>query len=60
MLFNSDVHVSIVKPTSGGRDFFSNGDGDECWFAYEGGGVFETLYGNLPFKKWDYVLIPKG
>jgi homogentisate 1,2-dioxygenase len=60
IMFNSDVHVSICKPNQPARDFFSNGDGDECWFAFEGGGVLESLYGELAFNKWDYVVIPKG
>ncbi len=59
-LINPDVHVGICKPTEPPRDFFSNADGDECWFAMDGGGHFETLYGILPFRKWDYIIIPKG
>lgn len=60
MLVNSDVHIGICKPQEPARHFFSNGDGDECWFAFEGGGRLESLYGQLPFRKGDYVLIPKG
>lgn len=60
VLMNDDVRVSICKPNASGKDWFSNADGDECWFAYEGGGVVETIYGPLSFRKHDYVLIPKG
>jgi homogentisate 1,2-dioxygenase len=60
VLLNSDVQIGICKPREPARDFFSNADGDECWFAHEGGGVLESLYGRLPFRKWDYILVPKG
>ncbi len=60
VLINSDVHVGICKPNQPARDFFTNGDGDECWFAFEGGGVLESLYGKLPFRHRDYVIIPRG
>lgn len=60
ILMNDDVRVGICKANQPAKDWFSNGDGDECWFAYEGGGILESVYGLLPFKKHDYVIIPKG
>jgi homogentisate 1,2-dioxygenase len=60
VLMNDDVRVDICKPNQPAKDWFSDGDGDECWFAYEGGGTLESVYGILPFRKHDYVIIPKG
>ncbi len=60
LLVNNDVHVGICKPAQKAADFFSNGDGDECWFAFDCGGRLESLYGNLHYKKYDYLVIPKG
>jgi homogentisate 1,2-dioxygenase len=60
VLVNNDVHVGICKPNQPARDFFSNGDGDECWFAFDAGGVVESLYGNLPFRKHDYIVVPRA
>lgn len=61
LLMNDDLRVGVVKASEpAGKMWFSNGEGDECWFAYEGGGVLESVYGLLPFNKYDYVLIPKG
>ncbi len=61
VLMNEDVHIGIVKTsTEPGPDFFSNSDGDECWFAFDGGGRLETLYGTLHYKKHDYLIIPKA
>ncbi len=61
ILMNDDLRIGIVKTNAPAAQWwFSNGDGDECWFAYDGGGLLESVYGLLPFKKHDYVLIPKG
>ncbi len=58
-LVNDDIQIGICKPNQPAKHFFSNADGDECWFAFDGGGVLESVYGVLPFKKHDYVIIPK-
>ena len=61
ILMNDDLRVGIVKTEEPvGKSWFTNAEGDECWFAYEGGGLLESVYGLLPFKKHDYVIIPKG
>jgi len=60
LLFNADIQVGICKPVEPPRLFFSNGDGDECWFIHSGSGVLESLYGILPFREHDYLLIPKS
>ncbi len=61
VLMNDDVRVGIVKTSEPAGDaWFSNGEGDECWFAYDGGGVLESVYGTLSFGRQDYVIIPKG
>ncbi len=58
LLVNRSLQIGIVKPNEPAGRFFSNGDGDECWFIKEGSGYLESLYGILPFKPHDYVLIP--
>ena len=60
LLVNDDLHIGICKPTEPPDMFFSNGDGDELYFVYEGSGTVECVYGILPFRKHDYVPIPKG
>ncbi|MCP4250760.1 MAG: homogentisate 1,2-dioxygenase [bacterium] len=60
MLVNSDVRVGSVKTDRPARDFFSNADGDEVWFAYDGPGTLESLYGRLEYRQHDYVYIPKA
>lgn len=60
LMANADIHVGVAKPNRPAERFFSNGDGDECWFVNEGSGHVESVYGILPFKKHDYVLIPRS
>ena len=40
--------------------FFRDGEGDEVIFVHEGEGVVETIFGTLPYRKHDYVVIPRG
>ena len=40
--------------------FFRNGEGDEVVFVHEGSGVLETIFGDVPYKEGDYVVIPRG
>ncbi len=60
LLVNDTVHVSICKPAAPADRFFSNGDGDELFFVKSGTGVLESIYGMLPFREHDYLLIPKA
>lgn len=58
--FNEDLEVSIVKPTETTDAFFRNGEGDELWFVHEGEGVLETIFGPLPYRPHDYIVVPRG
>ena len=40
--------------------FFRNGEGDEVIFVHEGSGTVESIFGELPYKPGDYVVIPRG
>lgn len=60
LMANTDIQIGICKPGQAAERFFSNGDGDECWFVKEGSGRLESLYGVLPFKEHDYILIPRS
>ncbi len=58
--FNADVEVSIAKPTQDLDGFYRNGEGDEVLFVHHGTGVVETIFGDLPYRPHDYVVIPRG
>jgi len=60
VLFNSDVTLSYGSFSSHGKNFWRNADFDELYFVHEGSGKFETSYGHIPFKKGDYIIIPRG
>lgn len=60
LMFNSDVYISMAKPTTISKRFFSNGDGEELYYVYRGSGRFETKFGVLSFREGDYVLIPRA
>lgn len=60
MFFNKDVTVSLGNWTASFKNFFRNADSDEMYFVHEGEGRFETIYGHLPYKKGDYIVIPRG
>ena len=48
-------------PRSGKDDFFyRNSQGDEVIYVSEGEGVLESLMGELPFGRGDYLVIPRG
>jgi homogentisate 1,2-dioxygenase len=60
LLFNSDVQISMCRPTDRSKRFFSNGDGEELYFVFKGSGRIESLFGVLPFREQDYILIPRA
>ena len=60
LFVNADVHVGVCKPIEPPHRFFSNGDGDELYFVTSGSGLVESVYGVVPFREHDYLLIPKS
>ncbi len=60
LLVNSDVRMGVVQPTEEQKYFYRNGEGDEVLFVHEGEGVLETSFGNLPYRRGDYLVIPIG
>ena len=59
MLGNADVRISYVvgaKPSP----LYRNAIGDECVYIESGRGTVETVFGALPFRDRDYVLIPRA
>lgn len=60
LMFNADVVVGLVQPTEADAVWFANGDADELFFAFQGGGTLETPLGDIRFERLDYVFVPKG
>lgn len=60
ILFNKDLEVYLGTLTQNPTSFYRNADFDEMFFIHEGEGKIETSYGHIPYKKGDYIIIPRG
>jgi homogentisate 1,2-dioxygenase len=60
LLHNSDVTMSLSLPTEPMDHHYRNAEGDELIFVHEGEGRIESLFGTLPFRRGDYLVIPIG
>ena len=60
LMWNDDVEISLCRPSEPMDYFFRNGEGDEVIFVHEGSGTLETIFGDLPYKDGDYVVVPRG
>jgi homogentisate 1,2-dioxygenase len=60
LLFNEDVVLSVLFPSAPDPVYFTNGDGDDLFFIFEGGGLLRSVLGDLPFSAGDYVVVPRG
>jgi homogentisate 1,2-dioxygenase len=60
LLHNNDVTISIALPTEPMAYHYRNAEGDELIFVHEGEGRIESLFGSLPFRRGDYLVIPIG
>ena len=58
--YNADVELGICVPEREADYFYRNGEGDEVIFVHEGSGVVETIFGSLPYRQHDYIVIPRG
>lgn len=59
-LYNHDIVMWYVRPTEPQPFFYRNGQGDEIIFVHEGEGVLRTMFGPLPYRAGDYLVIPRG
>jgi len=60
LFFNADCSVGVAKPNRADDVFFVNGDADELYFVAEGGGVLQTMFGEIDYVAHDYLFVPKG
>jgi homogentisate 1,2-dioxygenase len=59
LLVNDDVTMGRCRPVERQSKLFRNAGADELWFVHRGRGTLETMYGSLPFRAFDYVVIPR-
>src|SRR5262245_8377767 len=59
LLVNADVTLGRCRPAQPQGELYRNADADEILFVHRGRGVLRTLFGPLPFRPFDYVVIPR-
>jgi len=60
LLFNSDIGMLYVEPDEIDAHFYRNSQADEVVYVVEGAGVLESVFGELPYKAGDYVVIHRN
>src|SRR5262249_10673173 len=58
LLANDDVIMSRCRPAQAQAELYRNGAADEVIFIHQGKGLLHTMFGLLPFKPYDYIVIP--
>jgi homogentisate 1,2-dioxygenase len=56
---NDDVTIARCRPEAPQNELFRNADADEVVFVHRGRGLLHTMFGPLPFRDFDYVVIPR-
>jgi homogentisate 1,2-dioxygenase len=59
LLCNADVSLARCRPEAPQAELYRNADADEIVFIHSGQGRLHTLFGPLPFRELDYVVIPR-
>jgi homogentisate 1,2-dioxygenase len=59
LLANDDVSLARCRPQQPQQELFRNADADEVLFVHSGRGTLHTMFGLLPFRDLDYVVIPR-
>jgi homogentisate 1,2-dioxygenase len=59
ILGNDDVSLSRCRPEKPQEELFRNADADEVVFVHRGRGTLQSMFGPLPFRELDYIVIPR-
>jgi homogentisate 1,2-dioxygenase len=61
VLVNNDCQISLAAPLKSMSEYyFKNSGADEMIFIHRGEGTLRTMYGNIPFRSGDHLVIPRG
>ena len=60
ILFNSDIAMLYVEPDELDAHFYRNSQADEVVYVAEGEGTLESVFGDLPVRQGDYVVIHRN
>jgi homogentisate 1,2-dioxygenase len=59
LLANDDVVLSRCRPAEPQAELFRNATADEVLFLHRGSGTLHSMFGTLPIRPFDYVVIPR-
>ena len=59
VLGNADVRISYVVADAV-SPYYRNAVGDECVYVEQGSGTVETVFGVVPYRTGDYVIVPRA
>jgi homogentisate 1,2-dioxygenase len=59
LLGNPDVMIARCRPQMPQEELYRNADADEVIFVHTGRGTLHTMFGPLPFRSADYIVIPR-
>jgi homogentisate 1,2-dioxygenase len=59
LLVNDDVALLRCRPAQAQGELYRNATADEVIFVHRGQGLLHTMLGLVPFKPFDYVVIPR-
>jgi homogentisate 1,2-dioxygenase len=59
LLFNQDCVLSRCRPASQQAELYRNARADELIFVHRGQGRLKSMFGVLPFRPMDYIVVPK-
>ncbi len=60
LLGNNDLILGVSRSQNSMDYFYRNSQAYETWWVHDGSGILKSQFGNLPFHKGDYIVIPFG
>ncbi|MEJ7794333.1 MAG: homogentisate 1,2-dioxygenase domain-containing protein [Nocardioides sp.] len=60
VLGNADVRIGYVVTGTDPSPLYRNAIGDECVYVESGTGTVETVFGVVPYRPGDYVIVPRA
>ncbi len=60
VLGNNDVRIAYVVTGTEPSPLYRNAIGDECVYVEAGTGIVESVFGVVPYRTGDYVIIPRA
>jgi homogentisate 1,2-dioxygenase len=58
LLMNDDVIMARCRPVQPQNELYRNAAADEVLFIHHGKGLLHSMFGLLPFRPFDYIVIP--